>query len=539
MNSKNKKHKNDNNFYELCKKGDLNKIKKYVEFNKSIVNTPNMKSHPYPIHYACISGNVEVVKYLLDNGASIEQKYYHTDDKKYLFDKPIYIASNYGHIDLVNFLFDNGADVYCKNLPLLHYLCKIKKTHIIKLLIDKKINIDNVDNQNKTCLHVVCQENNDEYVELLVKNVCNVNLRDNDGLQPIQYACRNNNFNIVKILIDNGADYYNYINKALSLNNDYSYSYDEYYDKHSLLELKKNDELKRLYFNGYTNNFKIQSLWNTNSIKIIKYLIKSDKTYKTHGLYYLGIIQEYLLLLLNKKKSLFSDPVKIDTIIEILKLLISNHIENGFILDDDVLLQNIHKSTIFENIFRINDSENYEDFNIKAMFIIYLIKKSFIDVNMFIDRNKNTFMHYFSTMNDVKYLEIIFEYGAKVNVFNSDDMLPIHYACIYSKHDNVIFLIKNKSLLNELFLINKYYDYYKSCLLIEYLNKYYEENKKNIVMNIFHNIEKISTIIKLLLEYNVDLHSIFSDKLESIIIKLMKNEQCKKIIDLLAYHKLY
>ena len=116
MNSKNKKHKNDNNFYELCKKGDLNKIKKYVEFNKSIVNTPNMKSHPYPIHYACISGNVEVVKYLLDNGASIEQKYYHTDDKKYSFDKPIYIASNYGHIDLVNFLFDNGADVYCKNL---------------------------------------------------------------------------------------------------------------------------------------------------------------------------------------------------------------------------------------------------------------------------------------------------------------------------------------------------------------------------------------------------------------------------------------
>lgn len=59
---------NEKSLFNLCKKGDLNKVKNLIEIEDVDLNLRD-KWDSTPLYYACLCGHIELVQYLLSNGA--------------------------------------------------------------------------------------------------------------------------------------------------------------------------------------------------------------------------------------------------------------------------------------------------------------------------------------------------------------------------------------------------------------------------------------------------------------------------------------
>ena len=61
-----------------------------------------------PLHYACRGGYLQIVEYLIENGADIEAQ----DDNE---ETPLHYVSYSGYVDIVKLLLSKGANKRVKN----------------------------------------------------------------------------------------------------------------------------------------------------------------------------------------------------------------------------------------------------------------------------------------------------------------------------------------------------------------------------------------------------------------------------------------
>jgi len=59
-----------------------------------------------PIHVAALHGNLDIIKYLVMNGAKITVK-----SKEYPSGSPIFSALIYNHQEIIKYLIDQGCDI--------------------------------------------------------------------------------------------------------------------------------------------------------------------------------------------------------------------------------------------------------------------------------------------------------------------------------------------------------------------------------------------------------------------------------------------
>jgi len=122
--------------------------------------------------YASYNGEIEIVKYLIDNGANINLQSKH--DGKYGF-SALTEASRNGHIEVVKYLIDNGADI---NLQI---------------------------NYGYTALIEASRNGHIEVIKYLIDNGADINIQDRSGKTALIYATDNKNKEIAKYLKSKGA----------------------------------------------------------------------------------------------------------------------------------------------------------------------------------------------------------------------------------------------------------------------------------------------------------------------------------------------
>ena len=163
--------------------------------------------------YAFKSKNLEIIKLLLEHGSNIEHANFDGETcfgiSIQLFDKDIlnFLIDEY-NFD-INFIDENGKNIL--HLFITQYISKtlnylIDPVDFIKFLIDKKININLLNSQNKTALIRLCNlsDTNEEIIKLLLSNNADVNLKENTGNTALTYAIGNCNYNLVKLLVEIG-----------------------------------------------------------------------------------------------------------------------------------------------------------------------------------------------------------------------------------------------------------------------------------------------------------------------------------------------
>jgi ankyrin repeat protein len=81
-----------------------------------------------------------------------------------------------------------------------HYACFIKRTEVIKLLLNY-VDPESVSDNGLRVIYYVCYHNNIEIVKLVVNSV-NLEAEDINRTRPIHYACKYSDIEIVRLLVD-------------------------------------------------------------------------------------------------------------------------------------------------------------------------------------------------------------------------------------------------------------------------------------------------------------------------------------------------
>lgn len=186
---------------------------------------------------AIIDNNFDLVKWLLENGASLLRKndkgetfLMHAIDNdcsleiiaillKYTKDidvrdnfgeTALMTASYYHRESIVDILLKNGADtswINKKGNTALIIACKFSsKYEVAKLLIEAGANVNVRNRDGLTPLLATIHRHNFKLAELLVKNGADVNLKNNINQTPLMVAVFQKQYDIVKLLVENGAD---------------------------------------------------------------------------------------------------------------------------------------------------------------------------------------------------------------------------------------------------------------------------------------------------------------------------------------------
>ena len=148
-------------------------ILSFLEYGKSVYEVTNYstpyenpgtqkkyKAHEVELKYIGEWKNVEVMKYLIENGADV-----HADN-----DVALSCSAEMGHLEVVKYLIENGADIHACNGCALR--CSARRGHV-------------------------------DIVKYLIENGANIHAWDEYALRS---SANNGHFEVVKYLIEQGAD---------------------------------------------------------------------------------------------------------------------------------------------------------------------------------------------------------------------------------------------------------------------------------------------------------------------------------------------
>ena len=206
----------------VIKAGNIKKIEKIIA--KNGVNTYYGKNTPQsqayglnmfmtsatPLGFAIQENNLEVVNFLIKQGADVNLDGFYGDPKFYSLErKPISLATLQGNKEITELLIKNGADINAGKA--LNIAAREGNKEIAELLIKNGADIDakakkDLRGRTETPLMSACKMGRKEIVDLLIKKDANVNAKDENDETPLIYAAKEGNIEIINLLKSAGAE---------------------------------------------------------------------------------------------------------------------------------------------------------------------------------------------------------------------------------------------------------------------------------------------------------------------------------------------
>ena len=151
-----------------------------------------------PLHYAMRSGQLSIVKALVEAGAQI-------DNKNFYNDTPLSVACQLGHLEIAEYLIEKGANIHGvdkqQRTPLIR-ACQNGQIHVVSMLLRRGVNANFCDLSGNTALHYACAYGWIDIVKLLVESAkADVNRLNEWKSSPTIIAMLKGHFGIVDYLL--------------------------------------------------------------------------------------------------------------------------------------------------------------------------------------------------------------------------------------------------------------------------------------------------------------------------------------------------
>jgi ankyrin repeat protein len=130
------------------------------------------------------------------------------NEKDFVGNLPLFSAISSGNVELVKLLLDNGADLNVQNKygeSPLHKACSGGHASIVKLLLEKGVGLNAQDKYGESPLHKACFSGYYNIVKLLLEKGVDPNVQDKDGESPLHKARSKGHDGIAKLLLEHGA----------------------------------------------------------------------------------------------------------------------------------------------------------------------------------------------------------------------------------------------------------------------------------------------------------------------------------------------
>ncbi|XP_062595079.1 putative ankyrin repeat protein RF_0381 [Saccostrea cucullata] len=184
-----------------CAKGREEMCRYLVNMYPSLISVKDNKGWTV-LHSACWGGSVEIVSFLIEKGMDINTL--SNDGKSILhraclngkFEVCEYLVENYPHLLYVK---DKSSNT------VLHDAAWGGNVQIVKLLIEKNMDINALQEDGETILHQCCRSGKKEMCEYLVNHFPDLlRIRDNKGWTVLHSACSGGSVEIVSFLLKKG-----------------------------------------------------------------------------------------------------------------------------------------------------------------------------------------------------------------------------------------------------------------------------------------------------------------------------------------------
>ena len=160
-----------------------------------------------PLHMETLSGNVDIVRWLLDHGADANAQ---SDARR----TPLHMAAHTIHLEAVLALLTHNADINSQNVsgetPLYEALgCSGPSPRqvfdVVRQLLEHGADINIPDRSHSTPLHKASSRGWPEVVRLLLSYGAKVHEKDEQGRTPFQVALSKEHYETMKLLLEHGA----------------------------------------------------------------------------------------------------------------------------------------------------------------------------------------------------------------------------------------------------------------------------------------------------------------------------------------------
>lgn len=151
-----------------------------------------------PIIVAANSGMLNIVNFLIDNGADNNQ----TDKEK---NTPLFKAASNGFIPIFELLINKGCaidSVNAKGNNALHLAASGGNLKIVQILVDKGIGVNSKNKRGLTPLHLAARGGHSKVVQYLISKKADIESKSKNGVTPLHEAAGQNRLDVVKILVD-------------------------------------------------------------------------------------------------------------------------------------------------------------------------------------------------------------------------------------------------------------------------------------------------------------------------------------------------
>ncbi|MBO7090483.1 MAG: ankyrin repeat domain-containing protein [Victivallales bacterium] len=153
-------------------------------------------------------GDLELVKFLLKHGASVNATYFENASEMSERETLLQIAAETGNKAMLSFLLDNGAIMESTRgaSPL---LAALEQRHLeaAKLLLERGAAVNVRGCHGESPLMVAVMVDDYDMVKFLLDHGADVHAVADDGLGPVHHAAKTGNVEIMKLLLAAGAEY--------------------------------------------------------------------------------------------------------------------------------------------------------------------------------------------------------------------------------------------------------------------------------------------------------------------------------------------
>ncbi|KKP27968.1 MAG: hypothetical protein UR12_C0026G0024 [candidate division TM6 bacterium GW2011_GWF2_30_66] len=189
-----------------CKSGNLDLVKSILSnCNEDIVNKVNYNNET-PLFWACLINNPAMIRILIANGA---KKSINTASSK-TGNTPLSLTLYNDNLKMMKFLLDNGADInqsiLMHSTTVLKIACDNTNFNAVKFLVENGADINKADIYGQTPLFIASAEKSINIVKYLLDNSANIDIANIKGETPFSFACDDNNIELMELLLLNGAN---------------------------------------------------------------------------------------------------------------------------------------------------------------------------------------------------------------------------------------------------------------------------------------------------------------------------------------------
>ena len=201
---------NERELLDACKEQDIERVTKTIASSSRVdIDVRDAANNMTPLMIAAEKGNKDIVRYLLENRASVDAVACSSSSSSSSASPAASVAgtgTGTGTARQWSSLDCRGKGITALMFASSSASSIVDAAEVVEVLLEYKATVDMQDVRGRTALMHACFKDHGPVVEVLLEARADINKRDSQGITALMHACHLGHYSVVAQLLEEGAD---------------------------------------------------------------------------------------------------------------------------------------------------------------------------------------------------------------------------------------------------------------------------------------------------------------------------------------------